>query len=73
MVGWHHRFNRHEFEQTPGDSKGGGGSLVCCSLRGHRVSYDLGTEQQQQKLTRNLTETEMGMLQRITVYFVFSR
>ena len=24
MVGWHHRFNGHEFEQTPGDSKGQG-------------------------------------------------
>ena len=24
MVGWHHRFNGHEFEQTPGDSKGRG-------------------------------------------------
>ena len=22
MVGWHHQLNRHEFEQTPGDSKG---------------------------------------------------
>ena len=22
MVGWHHRLNGHEFEQTPGDSKG---------------------------------------------------
>ena len=21
MVGWHHRLNRHEFEQTPGDGK----------------------------------------------------
>ena len=21
MVGWHHRLNRHEFEQTPGDSE----------------------------------------------------
>ena len=30
MVGWHHRLNRHEFEQTPGDSEGQG-SLVCCS------------------------------------------
>ena len=30
MVGWHHRLNRHEFEQTPGDS-GGQGSLVCYS------------------------------------------
>ena len=23
MVGWHHRFNEHEFEQTLGDSEGG--------------------------------------------------
>ena len=30
MVGWHHRVNGHEFEQTPGDSKGQG-SLACCS------------------------------------------
>ena len=30
MVGWHHRFNGHEFEQAPrvGD---GQGSLGCCS------------------------------------------
>ena len=21
LVGWHHRFNRHEFEKTPGDSE----------------------------------------------------
>ena len=24
MVGWYHRLNKHEFEQTPGDSKGQG-------------------------------------------------
>ena len=24
MVGWHHRLNGHEFEQTPGDSGGQG-------------------------------------------------
>ena len=30
MVGWHHWFNEHEFEQTPGDSDGQG-SLACCS------------------------------------------
>ena len=35
MVGWHHRLNGHEFEQTPGDSEGQG-SLVCCSPRGHK-------------------------------------
>ena len=33
MVGWHHRLNGREFEQTPGDSEGQG-SLVCCSLWG---------------------------------------
>ena len=30
MVGWHHRLDGHELEQTPGDSEGQG-SLVCCS------------------------------------------
>ena len=30
MVGWHHRFNGLEFQQTPGDSEEQG-SLVCCS------------------------------------------
>ena len=46
MVGWHHWFSRHEFEQTPGDSEGQG-SLGCCSSWGHRVRRDLATEQQQ--------------------------
>ena len=35
MVGWHHRLNEHEFEQTPGDSEGQG-SLVYCSPRGFK-------------------------------------
>ena len=30
MVGWHHWFNGHEFEQVLGDGEGQG-SLVCCS------------------------------------------
>ena len=29
MVGWHHRLNRHKFEQTPGDGDPLG-SLACC-------------------------------------------
>ena len=29
MVGWHHQFNGHEFEQTLGDGDGQG-SLACC-------------------------------------------
>ena len=30
VVGWHHRLNGQEFEQTQGDGEGEG-SLVCCS------------------------------------------
>ena len=37
MIGWHHRINGHEFEQTPGDN-GGQGSLACCSLWGRKES-----------------------------------
>ena len=48
MVGWHYRFNGHEFEQTPGDSEEQG-SLACCSPWGptlQRVGHDLVTQQQ---------------------------
>ena len=34
-VGWHHRLNGHESEQTPGDGEGQG-SLACCSPWGRR-------------------------------------
>ena len=37
MVGWHHRLNGHEFEQTVGDSESQG-SLTCCSPWGHEES-----------------------------------
>ena len=35
MVGWHHRLNGHEFEQTLGDCERQG-SLACCSPWGHK-------------------------------------
>ena len=35
MVGWHHRLNGYEFEQTLGDSEGQG-RLVCCSPWGSK-------------------------------------
>ena len=44
MVGWHHRLNRHVFEQALGNSEGRG-SLACCRLW---VRHDLVTKQQQQ-------------------------
>ena len=37
MVGWYHRLNGHEFEQTPGDGDGQG-SPACCSPWGHKES-----------------------------------
>ena len=44
MVGWHHWYNVHEFEQALGHGEGQG-SLACCSPRGCKTS-DM-TEQQQ--------------------------
>ena len=37
MVGWHHRLNRHEFEQALGVGDGQG-SLACCNPWGHKES-----------------------------------
>ena len=44
MVGWHHQFNGHGFEQALADGEGQGG-LACCSLWGCTESDS--TEQQQ--------------------------
>ena len=37
MVRWHHQFNGHEFEQTPGDGEGQG-RLACCNSWGPKES-----------------------------------
>ena len=37
MVGWHHKLNGQEFEQTLGDGEGQG-SLACCSPWGCKES-----------------------------------
>ena len=42
MVGGHHRFNGHEFEQAPGVGDGQG-SLSCCGPQGRK---DLETTEQ---------------------------
>ena len=44
MVGWHHRLDGHEFEQTLGDSEGQR-SLACHSPWSCRVGHNLVTEQ----------------------------
>ena len=60
-LGYHHRLNGHEFEQTLGDSEGQG-RLVCCSLWGHRVGHDLTTEHTALSLTNN--NNKIGLLRR---------
>ena len=37
MVGWHHRFHGHEFEQAA-EVDDGHGNLACCSPWGHKES-----------------------------------
>ena len=39
VVGWHHQFDGHEFEQALGVGNGKG-SLACCSSWGRRVGHD---------------------------------
>ena len=38
MVGWYHRLDGHEYEQTPGDSEGQG-SLVYCNTWACKESH----------------------------------
>ena len=44
MVGWYHRLNGHEFEQTVGDSEGQERPALC-SPCGCRVGHNHVTEQ----------------------------
>ena len=50
MVGWHHWLNRHEFEQTLGDT-GGQMNLAGQSMGSQRVRHDRAMTKQQQKVT----------------------
>ena len=43
-IGWHHRLNRREFEQTQEDGEGQGSLQFMGS---QRAGHDLATEQQQ--------------------------
>ena len=38
MVGWLHRLDGHEFEQTPGDGEGQGSLVLCCRPWGCKES-----------------------------------
>ena len=40
MVGWHHCFSGHEFEQAPGDDKGQGSLAILQSMGLQRVRHN---------------------------------
>ena len=46
MVGWHHQINRHEFEQTPGDSEGQTGTGILLCMESQRAGHNRVNEQQ---------------------------
>ena len=54
MVGWHHRLNGHESEQTAGDNERHG-SLACCSPWGCKESDT--TEQLNNNKNRSYLES----------------
>ena len=49
MVGWHHRLNGHEFDQTPRDCEG---KPACCSPWGCKESDTTARLNNKQKISR---------------------
>ena len=75
MVGWHYRFNGHEFEQALGVGDGQG-SLACYSPWGCSVGHDWATEMNWTEyvahtaccpLWKTLKETEVGIVSLISL------
>ena len=62
IVGWHHRLNGYESEQTPGDQEGQA-SLACCSSWGLKES---DTTQQ----LNNVSFIAFLMTKTIHIYFL---
>ena len=59
MVGWHHGFNGHDFEQTTG-SGGRQGSLAYCSLWDSKKSDMTAIEQQKYALFSTMAWPAQG-------------
>ena len=61
MVGWHHRLNRHEFQQTLGDTEGQG-ILKCCSPWSYKES-----DTTEQLNSNNIIKMRNGIFPAISV------
>ena len=60
MVGWHHRLNGHESEETAGVGDGQGG-LVCCDSWGRKES----------DTTERLNDRTMGIKLPLLFLYIF--
>ena len=65
MVGWHHRLNGHEFEQSQGDSEGQ--EAWCAAVHGVTKSQTQLSEQQQQYLVLNYISTNSDVVFSLSV------
>ena len=63
MVGWHHQFYGHEFEQALGSSEGQG-SLVCCSPQGCKESHMTERQNWTERIQINLIESKDSLTRR---------
>ena len=66
MVGWHHQFNGHEFEQTLGDGDGQG-SLACCGSWCQKESDTTETLNKINKVTMGMEKqgTDLGYILKV--------
>ena len=64
MVGWHHRLDGHELEQTQKDSDGQRSLGMLQFTESQRVGPNLVTEQEQSTLSRGqvVLGTDLGVL-----------
>ena len=59
MIGWHHHFNAHEFEQALVDGEGQG-SRACCSPLGHKKSEMIVRLNNNKKTCRHRNDCHEG-------------
>ena len=68
MVGWSHRLDGHEVEQTLGVGDGQG-SIMCCSWWSHRVGHDWETKLTHTGFTQFLSNSRLFFCYHCMYYF----
>ena len=69
MVGWHHRFDGHEFEQTPGDGEGDREAWLAAVRWGVHLACPQG--RRESDMTKRLNQSQnlwKGLCPGLSVY-----